>query len=49
MTLSEKVYTAFKRDIIHGFFQPGEALSEKALAHRYKASRTPVREAAVRL
>ena len=48
-TLSERVYSAFKQDIIHGFFQPGEALSEKELAHRYKASRTPVREAAVRL
>ena len=48
-TLSEKVYEAFKRDIIYGVFQPGEPLSEKELAHRYKASRTPVREAAVRL
>jgi DNA-binding GntR family transcriptional regulator len=48
-TLSEKVYTAFKRDIVHGVFQPGESLSEKDLARRYKASRTPVREAAVRL
>jgi DNA-binding GntR family transcriptional regulator len=48
-TLSEKVYRAFKRDIIHGVYQPGEALSEKELAERYKGSRTPVREAAVRL
>lgn len=48
-TLSEKVYAAFKRDIIYGVFQPGEPLSEKELATRYKASRTPVREAAVRL
>ena len=48
-TLSERVYSAFKRDIIHGIFQPGEALNEKDLARRYKASRTPVREAAVRL
>ncbi|MBV8050045.1 MAG: GntR family transcriptional regulator [Acidobacteriaceae bacterium] len=48
-TLSEKVYAEFKRDIIHGVFQPGEALSEKDLARRYRASRTPVREAAVRL
>lgn len=48
-TLSEKVYSAFKRDIIYGILQPGEALSEKQLAKRYKASRTPVREAAVRL
>ena len=49
LTLGEKVYQAFKRDIIYGVFQPGEPLSEKELAHRYKASRTPVREAAVRL
>ncbi len=49
VTLSEKVYAAFKHDIIYGIFQPGEALSEKDLAKRYKASRTPVREAAVRL
>lgn len=49
LTLSEKVYEAFKRDIIHGVFQPGEPLSEKDLARRYKASRTPIREAAVRL
>lgn len=48
-TLSERVYRALKRDIIHGLYQPGESLSEKELAHRYKASRTPVREAAVRL
>jgi DNA-binding GntR family transcriptional regulator len=49
VTLSEKVYSAFKHDIIYGVFQPGEALSEKDLARHYKASRTPVREAAVRL
>ena len=48
-TLSEKVYRAFRRDIIHGVFQPGESLNEKDLANRYKASRTPVREAALRL
>jgi DNA-binding GntR family transcriptional regulator len=30
-------------------FQPGESLNEKDLASRYKGSRTPVREAAVRL
>ena len=48
-TLSEKVYCYFKRDIIYGIFQPGEALSEKDLAGRYRGSRTPVREAAVRL
>lgn len=48
-TLSEKVYRALKRDIIRGIYQPGEALGEKELTLRYKGSRTPVREAAVRL
>jgi GntR family transcriptional regulator, rspAB operon transcriptional repressor len=48
-TLSEKVYRALKRDIIRGVYQPGDALSEKDLTERYKGSRTPVREAAVRL
>lgn len=48
-TLSEKVYAALKRDIIRGVYQPGAALSEKILAKRYKSSRTPVRESALRL
>ena len=48
-TLSQRVYQALKNDIITGQYQPGEALSEKALAKRYHGSRTPVREAAVRL
>jgi len=48
-TLSQRVYQALKKDIITGQYQPGEALSEKALAKRYHGSRTPVREAAVRL
>ncbi|MGH9734122.1 MAG: GntR family transcriptional regulator [Candidatus Acidiferrales bacterium] len=48
-TLSERLYQGLKRDIIRGVFPPGEALGENALAKRYKSSRTPVREAAVRL
>jgi len=47
--LSEKVYRALKRDIIRGVHPAGEFLSEKDLAKRYKSSRTPVREAALRL
>src|SRR5260370_12314651 len=38
-----------KRDIIRGVHPTGEPLTEKELAKRYKASRTPVREAALRL
>ncbi|HET9399598.1 MAG TPA: GntR family transcriptional regulator [Candidatus Acidoferrales bacterium] len=48
-TLSERVYQALKRDIIRGLHPAGEALGEKALAKMYRGSRTPVREAAVRL
>ena len=48
-TLSERVYQALKRDIIRGYHPAGEALGEKALAKMYRGSRTPVREAAVRL
>lgn len=48
-TLSQRVYQALKRDIITGHYQPGEMLVEKELAERYHGSRTPVREAAVRL
>lgn len=49
LSLSERVYQSLKRDIITGVFAQGEALSEKDLAACYKSSRTPVREAAVRL
>lgn len=48
-TLAEQVYRLLKRDIIRGVLQPGEALNEKALAVRYQSSRTPVREAILRL
>jgi DNA-binding GntR family transcriptional regulator len=49
ISLAERVYQAFKRDIIAGVHKPGEALSENILGRRYSTSRTPVREAAVRL
>lgn len=47
--LSEKIYKTLKRDIIRGVHAPGQALTEKELARRYRSSRTPVREAALRL
>ncbi len=49
LTLAERVYRLLKRDIIRGVLQPGEALNEKVLAARYHGSRTPVREAIMRL
>lgn len=48
-TLAERVYQELKRDIVHGVFQSGEAINEKVLALRYRSSRTPVREAVMRL
>jgi len=49
VSLGDRIYQSLKHDIITGVFQSGEALTEKMLATRYRASRTPVREAAVRL
>lgn len=48
-TLAERVYQQLKRDIVRGVFQSGEAINEKILARRYQSSRTPVREAVMRL
>jgi DNA-binding GntR family transcriptional regulator len=49
LSLTERVYAALKKDIITGELMPGQAFTENDLAQRYTASRTPVREAAVRL
>jgi DNA-binding GntR family transcriptional regulator len=49
ISLGEHVYQSLKVDIVQGTFRPGEALTEQDLAARYHSSRTPVREAALRL
>lgn len=49
LSLGERVYRQLRHDIIRGIFQQGEAINEKVLANRYQGSRTPVREAAMRL
>ena len=48
-SMRDRIYEGLKHDIIIGRFQAGEALSEQFLANIYQGSRTPVREAAVRL
>ena len=48
-TLGERVYQQLRHDIVHGVFQSGEAINEKVLARKYRGSRTPVREAVMRL
>lgn len=47
--LSPQVYTLLRRAIVEGRLRPGTALKEPALAARLQVSRTPVREAFLRL
>lgn len=49
MTLADKVYQGLQQDILELKLAPGTPLSEVELGKRYKASRTPVREAIQRL
>jgi hypothetical protein len=46
---SDRVYELLREDLIAGLLAPREPLVEQALAKRYKASRTPVRAAVLRL
>jgi len=47
--LADTVYDALRRDILERRFDPGAALTEHDLSHRYGVSRTPVREALAKL
>ena len=48
-SLNDKVYSKIKNDIMHLVLEPGAAMSVQKLADAYGSSRTPVREAIVRL
>jgi GntR family transcriptional regulator, rspAB operon transcriptional repressor len=47
--LRDSVYQTLRQAIIRCDFQPGQALREQALAEQYGVSRSPVREALLRL
>lgn len=47
--IREKVYQFLKSEILAGEFKTGERLVERELADRLKISRTPIREALLRL
>jgi DNA-binding GntR family transcriptional regulator len=47
--MASVVYDEIRADILSGYFKPGEALGENAMAARYGTSRTPIREALLRL
>lgn len=48
-TASEVVYEAVRQTIMEGSLQPGERVVEERVAHELGVSRTPVREALMRL
>jgi DNA-binding GntR family transcriptional regulator len=48
-SIADQIYESLKNNIINGEVMPGEHLSEAELASTFSASRTPVREAFLRL
>lgn len=48
-TTSKTIYYKLREEIINLYLEPGTSVSEKELSDKYNVSRTPVREALVRL
>lgn len=48
-SLSEGAYSEIRQALVQGDFEPGQRLSEPELALRFSTSRSPIREALVRL
>ena len=48
-SIAEGAYSRLRRELIQGVFKPGQRLSEPELALRFGTSRSPIREALVRL
>jgi len=48
-SVQDAVYRSLRRSIINMDLEPGRVISEQDIAIRYKVSRTPVREAFIRL
>ncbi|EKQ51432.1 MULTISPECIES: GntR family transcriptional regulator [unclassified Clostridium] len=48
-TTSKTIYYKLREEIINLYLEPGTNISEKELSEKYSVSRTPVREALVRL
>ncbi|OCA98387.1 GntR family transcriptional regulator [Clostridium beijerinckii] len=46
---SKVIYHNLREEIINLYLEPGTSISEKELSEKYRVSRTPVREALVRL
>lgn len=48
-SLSEEAYAEIRRALLRGNLEPGQRLSEPELALKFKTSRSPIREALMRL
>lgn len=48
-SIADKVYTLLRQDIAAGVFRPGERILERPLSDRLNISRTPIREALLKL
>lgn len=48
-TVTERIYRALRRDILAGVLKPGDSVPVRQLGKRLRASRTPLREALIRL
>lgn len=48
-SLSEEAYSEIRRALLRGDLEPGQRLSEPELALKFKTSRSPIREALMRL
>lgn len=48
-TVTERIYRALRRDILSGVLKPGDSVPVRQLGKRLRASRTPLREALIRL
>ncbi len=49
VSLNQQTYERMKKDILTFVLKPGDPVSARKIAERYKVSRTPAREALVRL
>ena len=49
MLLRDSIYQALRQAILTGEFRPGQELREQVLAERYGVSRSPIRDALLRL
>lgn len=48
-TLQQKIFRTLRDRIIYGVYEPGKSLPEKEICREFNASRTPLREAVLKL